>query len=516
VTLADSGAHIAALSSSALANLALAGIDTIDTTDNALTLNVAQLGALEEVLISHGDVLTLADTGATLAALSAGELAVLMAQDIDTIDATDNTLTLSLAQVQALSGATFAGADLVTVVASAADFAALTAQDFADLAAAGVDAFATTDHALSLTVAQIQALDGIVLASGDTITLADSSATIAALSAATLAGLVAQGVDRISFTDQTGELDAAQALALEGATIASDSTLTVLDTAASLQALSPAQWAAVAATGAHTFATPSHVLTLDTAQALAIGDMVPVNGNTLVIEDTGAAISALTATQLAAFAGKGAVTLHVQDDGLVFTKAQIDASFGIQFVDDNGATLADSASVLNALTPTQIAALLTYPFTAVGVTQGTLAWTWNQFDALGNATITAASDATLITSQAELDGASAQTLAGLSAHGIDTLASNLGTLQVSLDQLDALGNVVFATGDTITLADSGAALAALSPVALSDLAGRGIDILAVTDGALSLSLQQIDALGSVRVSAQACSLWPIAAPTWAC
>jgi hypothetical protein len=265
------------------------------------------MGALEEVLISHGDVLTLADTGATLAALSAGEVAALMAQDIDTIDATDNTLTLSLAQVQALSGATFAGADLVTVVASAADFAALTAQDFADLAAAGVDAFATTDHALSLTVAQIQALDGIVLASGDTITLADSSATIAALSAATLAGLVAQGVDRISFTDQTGELDAAQALALEGATIASDSTLTVLDTAASLQALSPAQWAAVA-TGAHTFATPSHVLTLDTAQALAIGDMVPVNGNTLVIEDTGAAISALTATQLAAFAGKGAVT----------------------------------------------------------------------------------------------------------------------------------------------------------------------------------------------------------------
>lgn len=503
VTLADTGAHVAALSATDLAALATAGIDAIDASDNALNLTVAQAEALADVTLTAGDTIILADIGANLAALGTAALADLATRGFDGIDASDNVLTLSLDQVQALGSVTLAAGDMVTVVATGAQFAALTAQDFADLAAAGVDALATTDHVLSLTVAQIQALGGLALASDDTITLADSSATIAGLSATALADIVAQGVDLVSFTDQSGEFDAEHALALTGATLAVGSTLTVLDDAITLQALSPAQWAALAAIGAHTFATNSQTLTLDTAQALAIGDMVPANGNTLVIEDAGAAISDLTPAQLAAFAGKGSVVIHVQDDGLVFTKAQIDASFGIQLVDDNGATLADSASVLNGLTPNQIATLLVYPFTAVGVTQGTLAWTWNQLDALGNATITAASDATLITSQTELDGASAQTLAGLSAHGIDTLASDTGMLQVSLDQLGALGNVVLAAGDTVILADSGAALAALSLIDLSDLAGRGIDIVAVTDGALSLSLQQIDALGSVQVSAQA-------------
>ncbi|MFD2780014.1 beta strand repeat-containing protein [Novosphingobium pokkalii] len=326
VTLADTGANLAALSATDLAALTTAGIDAIDASDDTLNLTVAQAEALAGVTLTVGDMITLADSGANLAALGTAALADLATRGFDGIDASDNVLTLSLEQVQALGSVALTAGDLVTVVATGAQFAALTAQDFSDLAATGVDALATTDHVLALTVAQIQALGGLALASDDTITLADSSATIAGLSAATLADLVAQGVDHVSFIDQSGEFDAEHALALTGATLADGSTLTVLDDAATLRALSPTQWAALAAVGADTFATNSQTLTLDTAQALAIGDMVPANGNTLVIEDAGAAISDLTPAQIAAFAGKGSVVIHVQDDGLVFTKAQIDAS----------------------------------------------------------------------------------------------------------------------------------------------------------------------------------------------
>src|SRR5213078_4676678 len=95
-TLGDSGANLAALSTVSIGALAGKGVDRIDATDNALSLSVAQALALGMVGLTAADVVTLADTGAHLKALSAAQIAVL-AKCIDIVDASDNALTLSVA-----------------------------------------------------------------------------------------------------------------------------------------------------------------------------------------------------------------------------------------------------------------------------------------------------------------------------------------------------------------------------------------------------------------------------------
>ncbi|WP_022675590.1 hypothetical protein [Novosphingobium sp. B-7] len=499
ITLADGGAAIAALSATALAGLAAAGIDAIDATDNALHLNVAQLGALASVAISASDTLTLADSGTHVAALSAAALAALVAQGIDTVDTTDNALTLSLAQAQVLHGVTLAAADLVTVVATGSELAALTAQDFADLAAAGVDALATTDHELTLSVAQAQALGGLALGAADTVTLRDSSATLGGLSPTALADLVALGVDRIAVSDSIVQLDATQALALAGALVAPDSTLIVHDAQSTLEALSPTQWATLAALGATTVSSVEGHFTLDAASAVAMAGIGLAANEVLTIEDNGAALSALTTAQLATLSAKGGVIVMVSDDALVLDVARLDAAAGLAFATQHGFTLADDASVLNALSPTQIAQAAGHGVSVVSATQSALEWTWAQFNALDGGHIASATSATLVTTQAELDDAGLPMLAGLAGQGIDTLASAAGTLTVTTDQLAALGQVVLAVGDSVTLADSGAALAALDATALAALAGHGIDTIAVTDHVLAFSPAQLAALGQVTV-----------------
>ncbi len=499
VTLADSGASIAALSATALAALVTAGIDTIDASDDILALTVAQAQALAGATLSGSDTLTLADTGAHIAALSLADLADLGMRGFTAIDASDDLLTLSLAQVQGLGNLALTGADMVTVLATGGDFAALTAQDFAALAAAGVDALATTDHALTLSVAQAQALGGLALAAPDTVTLRDSSATLAGLSATALADLVALGVDRIAVSDGTVQLDAAQSLALAGAVVAADSALIVHDAQSTLEGLSPTQWATLAALGATTVGSVEGHFTLDATSAMAMAGIGLAANEALTIEDSGAALSALTAAQLATLSAKGGVTVMVSDDALVLDLARLDAAAGLTFATQHGFTLADGASVLNALSPAQIAQAAGHGVSVVSATQGTLEWTWAQFNALDGGHIATATSATLVTTQAELDDTSLPTLADLAGWGIDTLASATGTLTVTIDQLAALGQVVLAAGDSVTLAGTGAALAALDATALGALAGHGIDTIAVTDHVLAFSPVQLAALGQVTV-----------------
>jgi hypothetical protein len=116
VTLADTGANIAALSAVAFGNLAANGIDKINATDNVLSLSVAQYQALGVVTLAAGDVITLADTGANITTLSATDMAALADAGIDRIDATDNTLNLTVAQYQALGTVALTASDTVTLV----------------------------------------------------------------------------------------------------------------------------------------------------------------------------------------------------------------------------------------------------------------------------------------------------------------------------------------------------------------------------------------------------------------
>ena len=115
MTLADSGAALAALTAGEVAALAVRGIDRIDATDDVLTLSVAQYGALGTVALASADTVVLADSGATLAGLSVAGIAALSAKGVDRIDATDDSLSLSVGQYEALGRVTLASADAVTL-----------------------------------------------------------------------------------------------------------------------------------------------------------------------------------------------------------------------------------------------------------------------------------------------------------------------------------------------------------------------------------------------------------------
>ncbi|WP_149536959.1 calcium-binding protein [Siccirubricoccus phaeus] len=134
VTLADLGTHFAALTAAQVAGLAAAGVDRIDATDNRLRLTLEQLASLGSVALSGDDLLTLADSGASIAGLSSTEIAALASHGVTAIDAVDDALTLSYAQYQALDGIALATADHITLADTASNLANRNTQ-----AMAGID-----------------------------------------------------------------------------------------------------------------------------------------------------------------------------------------------------------------------------------------------------------------------------------------------------------------------------------------------------------------------------------------
>jgi hypothetical protein len=152
--LADSASNIQALSASDLASLAGLGVDTIHATDGALVLTAEQAVALGTVTLTTQDSTTLVDSAAHIEALTPVQIAALANAGLDRIDSSDDTLSLTVAQVQALGSITLAGGDLVTLADSGAHIAALSSSALANLALAGIDTIDTTDNALTLNVAQ--------------------------------------------------------------------------------------------------------------------------------------------------------------------------------------------------------------------------------------------------------------------------------------------------------------------------------------------------------------------------
>ena len=202
VTLMDTGANLSSLTAAEITALAGKYFDFIDSTNNVLSLSVAQYTALGMVALTAADVVTLADTGANIAALTAAQFGVLATNGVDKIDATDNALSLTASQYFALTatGCTLAFGDVVILAGTGANVASLSAAQLGALAGNGVDKIDATDNALWLTMSQYLALiaTSTTLTFADVVTLTDTGANIASLTAAQLGALAANGIDKIS------------------------------------------------------------------------------------------------------------------------------------------------------------------------------------------------------------------------------------------------------------------------------------------------------------------------------
>ncbi|MGV3551439.1 hypothetical protein [Rhizobium sp.] len=516
VKLVDTGINIATLTASQIADLKNAGFDLVDAIDNAMSLTAAQAKAFIStgLQLVAADVVTLADTGANIAALTTEELTALKGAGIDALDATNDVLSLAVDRAIAIAtvGFTFAVSDVVTIADTAAHIAALTVENIGTLADAGVSKIDATNDMVSLTVAQVGALalGGIAVAAADLVTLADSAANIAAMTTAAIAELAMVGVDQVHSLTNAVEitLDQAQAFAqAEIGFIASDA-VGLVDAGADIADLTVEEIAQLVAIGVDYVDAVEDVVGLTLAQAaiLANGGLGFAEEDVVTVTATAAELLALTTLEHANLAAAGVDFIDAVENEVVLTIAHAKslAANGIAHVEGDVVSVLATGAQLSALTADDMDQLV-----AAGV---------DILDAIDNQVVlTAAAAKSFIEGELKFDisdivtiadtGANIATLTAgqltdLKAAGVDIIDATNNILVLSKLQLNAFmdAGFTFVEGDTVTLTDTGANLAALTLTEIANLDDSNVDQIDSTTNAVTLTMEQVTAFRTAGVA----------------
>ena len=557
VTVADSSSVFQALSASEIAQLATNNVDVIDATDNKLQLTVDRYYALGSVSLTAVDNVILGDRHDFIEALTPAQIVALAENGIDRIDATDNVLSLTVAQYLAssLTGTMLTAADTVTLADTSANIETLTSHQFATLAANGIDVIDATDNILSLTVAQYMGyLFGapVTLTAADTVTLAAPGAHIAALTAAQIAALASNGIDIIDATDNVLSLTVAQYQALigTGVTLTQADTVTLSDTATHIAALTPQQIAELADNGIDNIDTSNSASTTG-GLLVDFQDLVPQNTLLFLspnyyydsipngydgfvwsagqaplgfanVENLSIPSGYLVASQslhvttvaFEPFASQP-VDIHREDNGtFTFNSVYLTSAWdAVQQVtltgfDSQGAVVGTSTVEVNNLAPTFVqenwGLISDLKISNSSTANSHLvlnnfsffdnepSLTIAQYLALGGVTLT--HTVTLADTGANIFALAPTQIAALADNGIDIIDATDNALTLSVNQYQALGTVKLTAADTVTLADTGQVgsghLSALTHAEFAALAGNGIDAIDATDNVLTLDVLQ--------------------------
>jgi hypothetical protein len=338
-----------------IAKLPGVGVSAIVATNGPLALTAAQVIAVEAAnaaggalyLQSDAGSVSLADTTAHIAAMTAAELAGLENLSITTITASQGTalspnLALSILQLQALTTA-FSTVQVIAPAGgvlelydSAAALEALTPAEYQALDQLPISLISTGDATLNFTAAQAEALVDdlpsatVLAAAGGVVTLADTAADIKALLdlGAGTVGVIGQRlpIATLTATDGAIALDASEAIALETAnqdyglgltvTAPAGDTVALADTAAAIAAMSPTQLAGLTALGISEVNVTDASLVLSVAQALALYDPLPITvpaGDSVIVADTEAEIDSLTQAEISGLAALGVTEIEVSN-----------------------------------------------------------------------------------------------------------------------------------------------------------------------------------------------------------
>lgn len=501
VTLLDTGAHLETLN---FGTLASKGVDILDASDNVLTLTAAQFSALGTVSLKSSDTVTLLDSGSDISALTTGQFNALAAKGIDILDATDNAYSLTAAQVNGLGALTLASNDTITLSDTEANLEAETAAQLSNAVSVGIDIISSTGGTLNMTAAQVGALLGTsaTFDAANTVTLADSGANIAGLNATQFGELAGAGVDAIHATGGTLSLSVAQYQALGAVTLTGTDTVTLADTAAHLQALTAAQIGALAAGGIDIIHSTGGALALSVAQYQALGSVALTAGDTVTLFDAGATISALTSAQIGALAAGNIDAIDASDNILTLNVAQYQALGTVTLTGGDHVTLADAGATLRALSVAQIGALAAAGVDQIDATNNILSLNAAQIGALGAVTLTAADAVTLADTESHIEALSGASLTSYAGLGVDFIHGTTNVLNMNASQVAAvLASAATFTGtDTVTLVDTAANISALSAAQFAQLAGKGVDSIHGSAGAVSLTVAQYTALGATTLT----------------
>jgi len=512
VVLADTAASLQTINTQQIADLAAKGVQKFDVTDANLTLSVQQAAALAATPISFmaGDTITITGSEAQFAdLLNAPEIAALAAKGVSLFDSTDDAMTLNLAEFNALGQISLSSNDLNIVVESRAVLEALSVQELAKFATKGIDFIRTWESDVAFTVAQFKALGATGVLGTDTLTLKDTGANLSTLSVTEIIALAGQGVDKLNATDNQLKLSVEQLLNLGPVTLSADDNVIVTDLASNIKGLTAAQITALGDKGLKQIdATDTNIIDLDAGQVVALAAKSITALDTIRLLDTQANIEALTAAQIASF--RGGIAIDVSDTNALTLRADqavaLTNTAALLTAADN-VTLADTSANIQALTAAQINAIGNKRVDVIDVTgDNKLTLAADQAKALAgsNIMLTAADDVTVSVTVAGLQTLTGAEITALLAKGVDRIAvsnPNNEVLHLTLSQLNALSGVDLSAVQTIILSDTGASLAALTPAQIADLASKGIDSLDVSNDIAVLNLAQLKALGSLTFGA---------------
>ena len=509
VTIVDTGANIANLTALQIAALGTANVDFINASDNAFTWTIAQAAALGNVDINSSDTLTISDTGANIANLTAGDLADLSTSGASsvTINASDNLFTWTAAIAAGLGDVNIHSTDVVTISDTGSNIATLSAADLADLSTSGASSVTinASDNAFTFTKAQAAAIGAVAVHSSDTVTVADTGSNIGGFTSGeitTLANLA--GTVLINASDNAFTWTVAKAAAIGDITVHSSDTLTVADTGSNIASLTGGQITALDnLSGTVLFNASDNAVTLTAAQAAAVGTTTWDATDTVTVADTGANIGGLTATDLSDLAALGAtVLLNASDNAITFTAAKAAAIGDITVHSSDVVTVADTGANIAGLTSGQLTALSTLAGSVVlDASDNAISLTAAKAVALGDVGIAASDTLTIADTGANI---AALTTGQLTA--IDGLAAAVvldasdNALSLSKAQYLALGATTLTAGDTVKIADTGANIASFTTTQISGLAAANIDSLDASDNALTLTKAQYDVLGAVGLT----------------
>jgi len=354
------------------------------TASGAVAAMTALATTEASTLFGQGYILAVLDTAANIQKLTTTQIAALSARHVTQINASDTSVSLSPVLVAALesAGVTVSAppGDTVVISGIAANLEALTASEISGLPALGAAGLVSTNASVTLSVAQVVALEGVNLKlsvpSGDKVTATDTAANVQALTPAQITALPGIGASGIVSTNASVTLSVAQAVALEGVnlkiSVPSGDKITVSDTAANVQALTPGQITALPGIGvtAVSVSSASNV-TLTVAQAVAFETSKVTlslhSGDYAILSDVAANIATLTATQIAGLTALHVTQIQATDTTAKLTVAQAlaleSAKIPVAAPAGSLVEVSDTAANLEALTASETSGL-----TAIGVT----------------------------------------------------------------------------------------------------------------------------------------------------
>ncbi len=309
----------------------------------------------------------------------------------------------------------------------------------------------------------------------DVLVVRDTAEKLQALTTETITNMKLAGADRFDSLSNALSLSVAQANAMGSAYMTDADAITVVDTASAIQALIGSEITALA--NVDTFDSSDNTLSLTVAKAIAMGSSRMTAADVVTVADTGSAIADLTASDLTGLAN---VDKFDASTALSLTVAQAQAMGSDRMTAADTVTVADTGSAIAGRTAAEITALANVDkFDASTALSLTVA----QAQAMGSDRMTDTDSVTVADTGAAIAALSAAQITALA--NVDKFDASTA-MTLTLAQAQAMG-VKQETTDTVTVTASGSAVAALTTTQVSDLATWGTDTINLDDNQATMS-----------------------------